>query len=143
MRNQFESLLAAARQVPNPPDSLVKAMREAEKVLSLGTRRPEFIKLSKSLEKENPEATIVFREDESGLYVYTEFPGLLYKLAVILGCPPAETPKFSDAEVEVGTHWQGKGVVDSRNLANEIILISGEFFCSQWKIKEIHQLAAQ
>lgn len=142
MRNQFESLLAAARQVPNPPDSLVKAMMEAEKVLSLGTRRPEFSKLSKALEKEYPEAVIIFREDQSGLYVYTEFPGLLFKLAVILGCPPGETPKFSDAEVEVGAHWQG-GVVDPRNLASEIILISGEFFCSQWKIKEIHQLAAQ
>lgn len=143
MRNQFESLLAAARLVPSPPDALVKAMREAEKVLSQGTRRPELSKLSKALEKENPNAEIIFREDETGLFIYTEHPGLLYKLAVILGCPPAETPKPGDAEMEIGTHWQGHGVVDPRKLAGEIVLISGEFFCSQWKLKEIHQLATE
>ncbi len=143
MRIQFENLLAAAKLVPTPSDALVKAMREAEKVLSQGTRRPELSKLCKALEKENPEAEIIFREDETGLFIYTEHPGLLYKLAVILGCPPAETPKPGEAEMEVGTHWQGNGDVNPRTLAGEIVLISGEFFCSQWKLKEIQNLAAQ
>lgn len=143
MRNQFENLLAAAKKVPNPSEPLLKAIKEAEEVLSQGIRRPEFAKLSQALEKENASASIIFREDQSGLFVYTEHPGLLYKLAVIFGCPPKETPKMSDAEFEAQNHWQGHGTVNLRQLANEIILIAGEFFCKEWKIKEIHELGAQ
>lgn len=143
MRNEFENLLVAAKRVPNPTEPLLKAIKEAEKVLSQGQRRPEFAKLSKALEKENPSATIIFREDQSGLFVYTEHPGLLFKLAVIFGCPPKDSPKQDDAEFEAQDHWHGHGTVNLRQLANEIILMSGEFFCTEYKIKQIHELGAQ
>jgi hypothetical protein len=94
------------------------------------------------LRGEQPKLQITFREESSRdvrytLVVSTSDRALLQKLAALLGCPAENLPRTSDTSFEVSDSWNGRGEVDMRELADELMKTEGEFFDFDITIREL------
>ena len=93
----------------------------------------EIERLAALLSNEPPETEITFREESARDIRYTIVVGtndntLLRKLAGFFGCPNQHLPGARDTRFEVGDNWHGRGQVDLRDLADELMVTHGEFF---------------
>ena len=146
MRNVLENLVTAAKSVKQPGPKLKKAIAAAENRLHEVDSREELKKLALALKDENPKALVTFLEDPDpdnryALTVHTE-DGLLRKLAQLFGCPEKELPGEDDNEFEAGDHWHGRGQINLRTLADEVIQMNGPFFTEAYTVEELRKLAS-
>jgi hypothetical protein len=144
MRNVLENLLTAAKSVKKPGPRLKRAITAAEKRLHEMDSREELKKLALALKDEDPKALVTFSEDPDNRYaltVHTE-DGLLRKLAQLFGCPEKELPGEDDNEFEAGDHWHGRGQINLRTLADEMIQINAPFFTEAYTVEELRKFAS-
>jgi hypothetical protein len=146
MRNILENLLTAAEKVKKPSPKLKQAIKAAEKRLHELDSREELKKLGQALKDANPKTFITFKEDHDpenryAIVVNTEEHGLLRKLAKIFGCLEEELPEDDAVEFEAGDHWHGRGEINLRTLADELIQIHGPFFSSVFTVEELQRFA--
>src|SRR5712672_1865174 len=85
------------------------------------------------LSHESSEIEITFREESARdirytLAVSTDDNTLLRKLARLFGCPNQHLPQGHDARFEASDTWHGRGQIDLRQLADELMARHGEFF---------------
>jgi len=93
----------------------------------------ELENLVELLSTEPPEKTITFREESARdvrytLLVGSDDPVLLLKLAWLFGCPQERIFQLGKGLFEAGDDWHGRGQVNLRELADEFLLVQGEFF---------------
>ena len=143
MRTDLENLIKEVKVVvPRPPKALAAAIKAAEKRLEEIDARPQLNQLAKELAKWNPKATIHFTEDSDpenkyALGVQTNNPELLRFLARICGCPIRDYPEKTDTYFEAGDQWHGRGRINLRDLADELIRMHGEFFDVEYTVGEL------
>ena len=106
----------------------------------------ELEKLVDLLATESPQTPISFREESAReirytLVVGTDNNALLCKLAASFGCPPHDLPWMSDTCFEAGDNWHGRGELDLRELADELMKSRGEFFDFDITIGELRALS--
>lgn len=106
----------------------------------------ELEKLVTLLSTESAETEITFREESTRdirytLVIGTEDNPLLLKLARIFGCPAKDLPWARNKRFEACDDWHGRGKVNLRELADELIVIHGEFFDFQLTLAELRLLA--
>lgn len=106
----------------------------------------EIEKLVALLATEPPEAEITFREESARdirytLVVDTNDNTLLRRLAGFFGCPDQQLPSAGDTRFEAGDDWHGRGEVDLRDLADELMATHGEFFDFDTTLAELRSLA--
>ena len=146
MREVLDNLLAAAKRVNKPSPKLKRAITAAENRLQELDKREELKNFALALVDENPKALITFSEDPDpdnryALTVNTAESRLLRKLARLFGCPEKELPEDDSVEFEAGDHWHGRGEINLRTLADELIQIHGPFFRSGFTVEELQRFA--
>lgn len=107
---------------------------------------PEIEKLVALLSNEPPETKISFHEESARDTRYTLVVGandntLLRKLAGFFGCPNQHLPGARDTKFEASDAWHGRGQVDLRALADELMAKYGEFFDFDATLTELRSYA--
>lgn len=143
MRIVLENLIKEVKAViPRPPKALAAAIKAAEKRIEEVDAQPQLNQLAKELAKWNHKSTIVFTEDSDpenkyAIGVQTKNTELLRFLARISGCPIRDYPEKTDTYFEAGDQWHGRGRINLRDLADELIRLHGEFFDVEYTVAEL------
>ncbi len=142
MRNILQQLIQATKNQPQPTSELKAAIVAAQNRLGKPGHYPELAELAKTLRTAEPTARITFAESANpdnryALTVETYSKGLLRQLAQIFGCPHDALPDGEETEFEAGDDWHGNGLVDLRNLADELSEIHDVFFTETYTVAEL------
>lgn len=145
MRPELENLIKEIKAVkPRPGKKLAAAIKAAELKLEEVDARPELNLLARELKNYNSNLTVQFAESNSvdnryALTVQTKNSELLRYLARLFGCPIQDYPTRTATSFEAGDRWHGRGRINLRDLADELIRMHGEFFDVEYTVGKLKE----